>query len=97
MREHKLTSLIFGNVVIESMITGAQVRLYSEDLRSYYYRPTPHAEISMPLDELREKITKKETQELAEVIFDSVSEELEANYPGGLERAKREFMEWLTL
>ncbi len=51
----------------------------------------------MPLDELREKITKKETQELAEVIFDSVSEELEANYPGGLERAKREFMEWLTL
>jgi hypothetical protein len=85
MEERKLTSLIFGNVVIESQLMGAQVRVYGEGRRSYYLRPSPYLSIAVPLDDLREEISAEEATSLSEKIFSSVADEIEHTYPGGLE------------
>ena len=38
MEKRTLTTLIFGNVVIESNLRGAELRIYSEDWRAYQLR-----------------------------------------------------------
>lgn len=96
MEEKKLTSLIFGNVVIESQLLGAQVRIYGENMRSYYFRPSPYIDIVSPLDELRGKVDADRARLIAERIFDSVENELNQTYPGGVEKAQNELANWLT-
>ncbi|WP_075723676.1 hypothetical protein [Corynebacterium stationis] len=53
MEERKLSSLFFGNVVLESGLMGTPVRIYSEDMRSYSFRPDSQTTLSVPLDELK--------------------------------------------
>ena len=95
MEEKKLTTLIFGNVVVESQLLGAQVRIYGKDMRSYYMRPSPYVDISVPLDTLREKIDFDQAEAMAERIFDSVKGELDETYPGGSKQAVLELAAWL--
>lgn len=78
MEEKKLTSLIFGNVVIESSFMGGSLRVYSPDMRSYSELTHHGITLKSPLDEL------------CEHIFRDVESELEKHYPGGVARARRE-------
>ena len=96
VEERRLTTLIFGNVVLESQLTGTSLRIYAPDQRSYYMRTTPEAGLLLPLDELRHTITSDHARKLAEVVFKSVAEELEESYAGGVERAQAEFSAWLS-
>lgn len=95
MEERKLSSLFFGNVVLESGLMGTPVRIYSEDMRSYSFRPDSQTTLSVPLDELKGQLTRDHAEALARRVFDSVSEELDANYPGGYKRAVEELTTWL--
>ena len=95
MEERKLSSLIFGKVVLESGLMGTPVRIYSEDMRSYSFRSDSQATLSVPLDELKGQLTHDHAEKLARKVFDSVSEELDANYPGGYKRAAEELTDWL--
>lgn len=95
MEERKLSSLIFGNVALESGLMGTPVRIYSEDMRSYSFRSDSQATLSVPLDELKGQLTHDHAEKLARKVFDSVSEELDANYPGGYKRAAEELTDWL--
>ena len=45
MESKKLTSLVFGNVVLESHMTKTTIVVYSEDMRSWYFRPSPYTEL----------------------------------------------------
>lgn len=74
---------------------GTPVRIYSEDMRSYSFRSDSQATLSVPLDELKGQITRDHAEALARKIFDSMSEELDANYPGGYKRAAEELTDWL--
>lgn len=91
----KLTTLIFGNVVVESQLLAAQVRIYGKDMRSYYMRPNPYVDISVPLDTLREKIDFGQAEAMAERTFDSVKAQLDEAYPGGSKQAQYELAAWL--
>ena len=95
MEERKLSSLIFGKVVLESGLMGTPVRIYSEDMRSYSFRSDSQATLSVPIDELKGQLTRDHAEKLARKVFDSVSEELDANYPGGYKRAAEELTDWL--
>ncbi|MBP3088383.1 hypothetical protein EML15_04375 [Corynebacterium sp. sy017] len=96
MDERRLTSLIFGNVVLESHLMGTHIRVYSKDLHSYYMHSDPNVELSVPLNELRAKgISVDHAEKLSKSIFDSFSKELEETYPGGAQRAQEEFVRWL--
>ena len=53
MKERTLTTLIFGNVVIESNLRGAELRIYSEDWRAYQLRTDLGMTFRAPLDEIR--------------------------------------------
>ena len=51
MEEKKLTSLVFGNVVMESALMGAFVRIYSRDMRSYSMNTDRNITLKAPLDD----------------------------------------------
>ena len=58
MESKKLTSLVFGNVVLESHMTKTTIVVYSEDMRSWYFRPSPYTELKVPLDELQGQLSR---------------------------------------
>lgn len=95
METKKLTSLVFGNVVLESHMTKTIIVVYSDDMRSWYFRPSPYTELKVPLDELRGKLSRERAELISERIFDSVKLELEESYPGGVDRAQKELCGWL--
>ena len=85
MEAKSLTSLVFGNVVLESHMTKTVIIVYAEDMRSWYFRPSPYTELKVPLDELRGQLSRERADLISERIFDSVTLELEESYPGGVE------------
>ncbi|MGP5496716.1 hypothetical protein [Corynebacterium flavescens] len=95
MEERKLSSLFFGNVVLESHFLGTSPRVYSPDMRSYSFRPSPDVILSVPLDELKGTLTPEHAGALAKQVFHSVAGELDGNYPGGCEHAEEELKNWL--
>lgn len=95
MESKKLTSLVFGNVVLESHMTKTTISVYSEDMRSWYFRPSPYTELKVPLDELQGQLSRERAELISERIFDSVKLELEESYPGGVDRAQKELCAWL--
>ncbi|MDR7355500.1 hypothetical protein J2S37_002038 [Corynebacterium felinum] len=64
-------------------------------MRSYSFRPSPYVSLSVPLNELKGQLQPDHAEALAKRVFDSVSEELNENYPGGCERAEKELKAWL--
>ena len=88
MEEKNLSSLVFGNVVLESQVLGTTPRIYAADMRSY-------VTLSAPLNDLRGQLQPDHAEAIAKKIFDSVAEELNENYPGGCERAEEELKAWL--
>ena len=95
MESKTLTSLVFGNVVLESHMTKTIIVVYADDMRSWYFRPSPYTELKVPLDELRGKLSRERAELISERIFDSVKLELEENYPGGVDRAQEQLCDWL--
>ena len=95
MESRKLTSLVFGNVVLESHMTKTTIVVYSEDMRSWYFRPSPYTELKVPLDELQGQLSRARAELISERIFDSVKLALEESYPGGVDRAQKEPCAWL--
>lgn len=95
MESKTLTSLVFGNVVLESQMTKTIIVVYADDMRSWYFRPSPYTELKVPLDELRGKLSRERAELISERIFDSVKLELEESYPGGVDRAQRQLCGWL--
>lgn len=95
MESKKLTSLVFGNVVLESHMTKTTIAVYSEDMRSWYFRPSPYTELKVPLDELQGQLSRERAELISERIFDDVKLELEESYPGGVDRAQKELCAWL--
>ena len=90
MEERTLTTLIFGNVVIQSTLRGAELRIYSEDWRAYQLRTDLGVTFRAPLDDIRGTVPQRDVAELAERFFELAAAELEAHYPGGVERAQKE-------
>lgn len=86
---------IFGNVVLESQISGTFPKMYAADMRSYWIRPSRDGAIAVPLDDLRGQITADRAKALSEKIFESVALELEKNYAGGKSQAVQELTAWL--
>lgn len=95
MESKTLTSLVFGNVVLESQMTKTIIVVYADDMRSWYFRPSPYTELKVPLDELRGQLSRERAELISERIFDSVKLELEENYPGGVVRAQEQLCDWL--
>ena len=83
MEKRTLTTLIFGNVVIESNLRGAELRIYSEDWRAYQLRTDLGVTFRAPLDDIRGTVPQRDVAELAERFFELAAAELEAHYPGG--------------
>ena len=96
MKERTLSTLIFGNVVIESNLRGAELRIYSEDWRAYQLRTDLGVTFRAPLDDIRGTVPQRDVAELAERFFELAAAELEAHYPGGVERAQKELAQWLS-
>ena len=95
MESKTLTSLVFGNVVLESQMTKTIIVVYADDMRSWYFRPSPYTELKVPLDELRGQLSRQRAELIAERIFDGVKVELEESYPGGVVRAQEQLCDWL--
>ena len=95
MKSKTLTSLVFGNVVLESQMTKTIIVVYADDMRSWYFRPSPYTELKVPLDELRGQLSRQRAELIAERIFDGVKVELEESYPGGVVRAQEQLCDWL--
>lgn len=95
MEIKRLTSLCFGNVVLESSLLGSEARIYDADWRSFCMRPSGYVVTKVPLDELRDVVPEDKVCLLSEKILDAVRPELDANYPGGYERATGELAQWL--
>ncbi|MHB2253017.1 hypothetical protein [Corynebacterium aurimucosum] len=95
MESKKLTSLVFGNIVLESHMTKTIIVVYSRDMRSWYFRPSPYTELKVPLDELRGQLSRERAELISEHIFSNVKLELEESYPGGVDRAQKELCGWL--
>lgn len=95
MEEKKLSSLVFGNVVLESQLLGTPPRIYASDMRSYYSHPSLYANLAAPLNELRGELQPDHAEALAKEVFSSVAEELDENYPVGCQRAEEELKAWL--
>lgn len=95
MEERRLTTLFFGNVVLESQISGTFPKVYAADMRSYWIRPSRDGAIAVPLDDLRGQITADRAKALSEKIFESVALELEESYAGGKSQAVQELTAWL--
>ena len=95
MEEKNLSSLVFGNVVLESQFLGTTPRIYAADMRSYSLRPSPYVTLSAPLNDLRGQLQPDHAEALAKKIFDSVADELNENYPGGCKHAEEELKAWL--
>lgn len=95
MIEKKLTTLIFGNVVLESTLTACYVRVYSDDKRSFSMSTNPPVELKVPLDELKKNASREQKEAIATHIFDETRHLLDADYPGGADAAAQELFEWL--
>ncbi|MDK8763399.1 hypothetical protein QP922_06135 [Corynebacterium sp. MSK218] len=95
MESKTLTSLVFGNVVLESQMTKTIIVVYADDMRSWYFRPSPYTELKVPLDELRGQLSRERAELISERIFNDVKFELAESYPGGVDRAQRQLCGWL--
>ena len=76
-------------------MTKTIIVVYSDDMRSWYFRPSPYTELKVPLDELRGQLSRQRAELIAERIFDGVKVELEESYPGGVVRAQEQLCDWL--
>ena len=85
MEEKNLSSLVFGNVVLESQFLGTTPRIYAADMRSYSLRPSPYATLSAPLNDLRRQLQPDHAEAIAKKIFDSVAEELNEKMPAWID------------
>lgn len=94
MEEKRLSSLFFGNVVLESQVLGTFPKIYADDMHSYWMRPSRDGMLSVPLDDLG-SISSDKAEKLSNKILESVSAELNANYPGGKSQAVKELTAWL--
>ncbi|QPK80410.1 hypothetical protein G7Y31_10310 [Corynebacterium lizhenjunii] len=94
MEEKKLSSLFFGNVVLESHIMGTDIRVFGPNMCGYSMRPTPDITLSAPLNELKGTLSQDHAEALAKDVFKYVAEEVNENYPGGRERAEKELTDW---
>ncbi|QPK84060.1 hypothetical protein G7Y29_04585 [Corynebacterium qintianiae] len=95
MIEKKLTTLIFGNLVLESTLTACYVRVYADDKRSFSMSANPPVELKVPLDELKKNASREQKEAIASRIFDETRHLLDADYPGGSDAASRELLDWL--
>ena len=96
MDERTLTTLIFGNVVIESNLRGAELRVYSEDWRGYQRRTDCGMTFRAPLEDIRGTVPERDLAALTEKFLEPAAAELEAHYPGGVARAQKELAQWLS-
>lgn len=94
MEGKRLSSLFFSNVVLESQVSGTFSKIYADDMHSYWMRPSNDAMLSVPLDDLRGNTSPDRAERLSNKIFESVSAELNANYPGGKSQAAKELTAW---
>lgn len=92
----RLTSLCFGNVVLESSLLGSEARIYDADGRSFCMRPSEYIVTKVPLDELRETLPEDKVRMVSERLLSVVRLELDTSYPGGYERAVDELTRWLS-
>ena len=76
-------------------MTKTIIVVYADDMRSWYFRPSPYTELKVPLDELRGQLSRELAELISERIFDAVTMELEDSYPGGVDRAQEELCTWL--
>lgn len=95
MIEKKLTTLIFGNLVLESTLTACHVRVYADDRRSFSMSTNPPVELNVPLDELKENASREQKEAIATHLFDETRHFLDADYPGGADAAAKELFDWL--
>lgn len=95
MIEKQMVTLIFGRVVLESHLMGTDVRVYSDDFRSYSQQVDPGVCLKLPLQELPQKLREDDIPELVQLLFTPVKHELEASYQGGFGRACSELQAWL--
>lgn len=95
MIERNLPTLIFGNVVVEPSLRGGELRVYDEDWRSYSTGRHRAVQRKNPLDELRQEMDSETAHRFSEHFLQHVEDELEATYPGGIERARWELCRWL--
>lgn len=95
MIEKKLTTLIFGNLVLESTLTACHVRVYADDKRSFSMSTNPPVELKVPLDVLKVNASREQKEAIAFHIFDETKHLLDADYPGGADAASRELLNWL--
>ena len=49
-----------------------------------------------PLDNIRGTVPQRDMAELVERFLKPAAAELEAHYPGGVERAQKELAQWLS-
>lgn len=96
MQEIKLTSLQFGNVFIESNLTGADLKIYSPDRKWWSQGTKRWGELKVPLDEMPRDFTLERATELAKFVLLEAETELNQNYEGGYAAACTEFAEWLV-
>ena len=76
-------------MVIESNLRGAELRIYSEDWRAYQLRTDLGMTFRAPLDEIRGTVPERDLAALTEKFFEPAAAELEAHYPGEVERHKK--------
>ncbi|GAB3948584.1 hypothetical protein [Corynebacterium tapiri] len=95
MIEKQLTTLIFGNLVLESTLTACYVRVYADDKRSFSMSTNPPVEIKVPLDELKKNASREQKEAIASHVFDEARQFLDTDYPGGADAAAKELLDWL--
>lgn len=95
METRTLTSLVFGNVVLESEIQGSRLRLCDDAGRTYCMWPKREIVTKAPLDEIRGTFTEERAHKVAEFILEAVAPDLDAGYPGGFATASDELAQWL--
>lgn len=93
MIEHKVTSLQFGRVIVESGVIRTRTMIYSDDFQS----ASSSGSIEFPLDEVPTQLRERNiaAHEFAESVLKNAKEILDNEYPGGYRLATQEFASWL--
>ena len=95
MEERVLTTLIFGNVVLEAQLLGSELRIYGDNQRSYYTTINRSVSTRVPLDDIRGNISQNHASALAGRLLNPAISELDKSYPGGSSKAINELTQWL--
>ena len=93
MIEHKVTSLQFGRVIVESGVIRTRTVIYSDDFQS----ASSSGSIEFPLDEVPTQLRERDISALdfAESVLKSAKKILDDEYPGGYHLAAQEFASWI--